>query len=162
MRIWWAAALGLVAACGPPAVDTGTPAAPAPSASPSGTASAPVGDDAPHPENDAYRSRFPASPGADVDADEAVRVATEAVEALAQRVAGPTSRQVSDALVAAGFPSASVQVYDGSGSYDTPSSVHAIGIDLGGVCVTGGLRDQVVSLSVAGGYIADGGCLAAS
>jgi hypothetical protein len=160
-----AAGLIVLTACGAPgAVDAGSPAAPdltAPASQSRGTDTVPGPDGAPNPENEAYRSRFPVAPGVgDVDTDGAIRTATQALEALAGRVAQPTSRQVADALVAAGFDRASVQAHTGAGYYDKPASAHAVGIDLGGVCVTGGLRDGVVELSVAGGYVADGGCLA--
>jgi hypothetical protein len=161
----WAAGLIVLTACGPPgSVDAGSPAPPevtAPASQSPQTASAQGPDGAPNAENEAYRSRAPVAPGTGaVDTDGAIRTATQALEALAGRVAQPTSRQVVEALVAAGFDSAAVQAYTGGGYYDQPASAHAVGIDLGGVCVTGGLRDGVAELSVAGGYIADGGCLA--
>lgn len=166
--MWWIAGLSVLTACGSPGtVDTSGPAAPAltapaPESSAPPAVSAKEPDGAPHPENEKYRSRFPVRPDAkvNVDADVAILWATQALEALAGRIAQPTSRQVAEALVSAGFNSASVQAYSGSGSYDKPASAHAVGIDLGGVCVTGGLRDGVASLSVAGGYVADGGCVA--
>ncbi len=161
------ALLPLLSACGGDALVAARGAAPSPSslgacpAQPGASPAActPYDPDALMASNEMYRQRGPAPTSGPELAEQATRI-EQSLEALTVATPRPTGRQVLAALVASGFAPASVQASTSSGEIDLPSRSLAIAVDWHGTCLVGELRDGQAKVAPAGGYIADGGCLA--
>jgi hypothetical protein len=162
--------------------DTTTVAEPrsAPSATPTKACVVPESEDPPGEcvpvdiddymrSNHAFRDRM--EPGAEAarTAESALPMITAALEPLADGD-GVSRADVLDALLGAGFDSRDIQImpFSDDDSEQLPSL--AIAVDVGGACVSGGIRtgmDAPADASTGvdfevGGYIADGGCLPAN
>jgi hypothetical protein len=105
-----------------------------------------------HSDNTRYRDQQPVSPSVQAQLDKFVAPARIALEALAHTA---SSADVVGAFESAGWDRRSVQTEDSEGGGVTFGADAKIG------CLVGAVRADGTVTVTAGGYINDGGCLAA-